>query len=455
MKKFSEVYGNANSVTLNVTNNCNLNCVYCFEKEKSPAMMPPEIAIDAIDKMYNKLEGREPFTINFFGGEPLLNWKTVKAVIDHCNEKKYVVRYGITTNLTILTDEMLDYFDDVNMPLLVSIDGIKEVHDRNRCNSYDRVIANFKKLIDRGLGQYIETRFTIMPHDIKYTLQGMKELFELGINNFCPMPVTDAEWDDESLEECRKFYKECNEWFLSIVSDPKNKRNVSIKNIDDLLRNVLMPEQNDPYMCPIFGNGWCTIDWKGKVYACHQGPTSEMPFKEDLCIGDLDMVDEKKIKTIMPKADYPKERCKNCIGKSICKCGCPVENMRETGSYTTATKAYCDLKCIMVEASRETQKELLKLEVSHNRALTQVKESMKVKEYVDKLFKETDLSIDNNLQLITQITHLNEMIDNLGGEHYLIPGFRDYINDKLKRFLVALATHDHAYIHNEYREVKD
>ena len=109
----------------------------------------------------------------------------------------------------------------------------------------------------------------------------------------------------------------------------------------------------------------------------------------------------------------------------------------------------------MVEVSRETQKILLSQEVSHNRALTQVKESMKVKEYVDKIFNETDLSIDNNLQLITQITHLNEMIDNLGGEHYLVPGFRDYINDKLKRFLVALATHDHAYIHNEYREVKD
>ena len=266
MKKFSEVYGKANSVTLNVTNNCNLDCVYCFEKEKTPAMMPPEIAIEAIDKMYNKLEGREAFTINFFGGEPLLNWKTIKAVIDHCNEKNYVVRYGITTNLTILTDEMLDYFDDVNMPLLVSIDGIKEVHDRNRCNSYDRVIANFKKLIDRGLGQYIETRFTIMPHDIKYTLQGMKELFDLGINNFCPMPVTDTEWDDESLDECRKFYKDCNEWFLSIVSDPKNKRNVSIKNIDDLLRNVLMPEHNDPYMCPIFGNGCLFIIFSFFLY---------------------------------------------------------------------------------------------------------------------------------------------------------------------------------------------
>ena len=89
MKKFSEVYGKANSVTLNVTNNCNLDCVYCFEKEKTSAMMPPEIAIEAIDKMYNKLKGREAFTINFFGGEPLLNWKTIKAVIDHCNEKKY------------------------------------------------------------------------------------------------------------------------------------------------------------------------------------------------------------------------------------------------------------------------------------------------------------------------------------------------------------------------------
>ena len=103
--RFEEFYGNSDSITLNVTNNCNLACSYCFETDKTRAMMKPEIAVEAIKKAYSpNAPNTMPYTINFFGGEPLLNWPAIKAVIDYCNENNLKVQYGFTTNLTILTE---------------------------------------------------------------------------------------------------------------------------------------------------------------------------------------------------------------------------------------------------------------------------------------------------------------------------------------------------------------
>ncbi len=440
-QKFTEVYNKCDSITLNVTNNCNLHCTYCFEQSKENLMMTKEIAIDAVRKTYRPLSGREPFTINFFGGEPLLNWNTIKAVIDYCNENKLKVRYGITTNLTILTDEMIEYFDNESIPVLVSIDGIKSVHDKNRCNSFDTVIGNIKKLIDAGLGIYIEARMTILPADIKYAMDGIKMLYDMGINNFCPMPVTDVEWDDQSLIDAKKFYHEVTQFFIDTVKDVDSNgknRNLSIKNVDDLMQNILIPEINDPFMCPIFKNTWCTIDYRGDVYACHQGPTSTEKLQDTLYIGNLDWVNPEKITEEIRKADYALENCNDCIGKSVCKCGCPVENMRETGSYTHPTNAYCHLKRIMVQVIKEKQEDIMKIENPHNRILTMVHECMKIKEYVDSVYTSTKL--DDTLKLYTQITHIKEMIDNV--DDNIFPTFREYIDNRLKDILIALTLND-------------
>jgi len=450
-QKFTDVYKDANSVTLNVTNNCNLHCTYCFEQAKEKLMMPPEIAIEAINKMYHRLDGREPFTINFFGGEPLLNWPTIKAAIDYCNKERLKVRYGITTNLTLLTDEMIDYFDDESIPVLVSIDGIKSVHDKNRCGSFDTTLNNIQRLIDKNLTIFIEARMTILPEDMKYAMDGVKMLYDMGINNFCPMPVTDVEWDTESLKDAKKFYTEVTQFFIDKVSDPNNTRNISIKNVDDLMQNILVPEINDPYMCPIFGDKWCTIDYRGDVYACHQGPTSEGELKDTLYIGNLDWVDPDKINNEIRKADYSMPECENCIGKSVCKCGCPVENMRENGKYTHPTKAYCELKKIMISSMKEKQEEIMNIESPHNRILTMVHECMKIKTYVDSIYNETKLS--DTLKLYSQIQHVSEMLDNI--DDNVLPTFRDYIDGKLKEILIALTVNDNVIIDdNSHKEEK-
>lgn len=438
MRKFQDVY-DCDSITINVTNNCNLNCKYCFEHEKNKNFMSPQTAIDIIDTSYKKINKElNEFTINIFGGEPLLNWPTIKALIDHCNEKQYKVKYGITTNLTILTDEMIKYIDDNEIMMLVSIDGIKEVHDKNRCNTYDIVIENLKELIKNNLSLFVEARMTILPEDVKNAIYGVKELINLGINNICPMPVTDVEWSEEHLQELKEYYNSLMKYYISLLNDNLITRNISIKNTDEILTNVLEPEAIDPVMCPIYSNKWCAFDTNGDVYPCHQGPTSEEPYKSNMFLGNIYTgIDETKLRKSHKYAEFLKADCNGCIARAICKCGCPSENMRMSNSEDIPTNAYCDTQRILVQAVKQYQNKILNASNIRNRSINLLKENIKIKSYLDKMFTTTDFS--NRLEFISRICHLQEMMHNLG-EQNIYPTFRAYINEKLKGLIAAMLT---------------
>ena len=434
MKDFREVY-ECDSITLNVTNSCNLNCVYCFEHDKNSQMMSPTVAIDIVDKAYREVPSEiGSFTINIFGGEPLLNWDTIKALIDHCNEKKYKVKFGITTNLTKLTEEMMEYIDDNSIMLLVSIDGIKKIHDKNRCGSYDIVKGNLHSLIDRGLGIFVEARMTILPSDCPYVIDGIRELVFMGVNNICPMPVTDVEWDEGDIEELELCYRDILDFYISILNDETMTRNISIKNTDEILMNVLSPEIDDPLICPIYSNRWCAFDTNGDIYPCHQGPTSKEPFKSEMLIGNIYTgVDVSKIRSEEVHATYPKDRCEDCEGRSVCKCGCPTENLRETGQSDMPSDGYCDTQIALVRSVKKAQGRILSASNIRNRMVNLLKENLKLKEYVDLIYEGTDM--EDLFTMQTRVSHLIEMMNNLG-EEKIYPTFAEYIN---KRIAVMVA----------------
>jgi len=435
IKPFKEVY-DCDSITINVTNNCNLNCTYCFEHAKNLQMMEPQVAIDIIDTAYNTIDKRSgDFTINIFGGEPLLNWPTIKALIDHCNKKKYKVKYGITTNLTILTDEIISYIDDNAIMMLVSIDGIKKIHNWNRCDSFKTVYSNLKKLIDADLALFVEARMTILPRDVKYAIHGIKMLIKMGVNNICPMPVTDVEWSDGDIKILEKHYIRTMEYYISQLNIAGH-RNIAIKNADEVLLNIMSPEIDDPIMCPIYSNKWCAFDTNGDIYPCHQGPTSTEPFKKNMYIGNIYTgVEIDRIRIGDIHATYSKEMCKDCIGKAICKCGCPVENLRETGSEEVPSDGYCKTQIALVNAVKAFHEKILASSNIRNRMLNVLKENLKIKDYIDLIYEKTNL--EDSLVISSRILHIQEMIDNLKSDN-LLPTFKEYIDARLKVILAYM-----------------
>ena len=434
IKTFNQVY-QCDSITINLTNNCNLSCRYCFEKNKSKEldMMSEQTIIDTIDIAYSSHyvnpNFNNIFTINFFGGEPLLNWKAMKACIDHCNEKSYKVFYGVTTNLTILTDEMIDYIDKYRIHLLVSIDGIKQIHDKNRSNSYDTVIRNLNRLKDRDLLIYVEARMTVLPEDASSMFESVKHLYSLGIDNICPMPVTDVEWSDSYLNDYKDSFYKITQWFITITSDTSYKRNLSIKNINDNLINVMSPDVADDLLCAIYNNKWCAIDTNGDVYPCHQLPTSSPSIKQKHLIGNIYTgVDSDLIITNPRKASFYKEECNSCIARSVCKGGCPQENLRLNNKEDQPSIAYCSLHKIDADIITHFHKKILNSTTIRGKLLVRLKENLKIKDYLDFIFNETDLR--DTLTASTRLIKLREMISSIG-EEQILPTFKDYFQQRL------------------------
>lgn len=430
MENFTTVYSKPQAVTMLLTNDCNLACSYCFESNKGKDYMPKEMALDILKATYNVVDPMAGiFTLNMFGGEPLMNWDTFKAVCDYVLENNLKIRITATTNLTLLTDEMIDYIDELSIPILVSVDGIKEVHDKHRCNSFDKVIENMKKLIDRDLGYLIEARMTVAPDTAKYMYESVKMLVDLGINNIANVPASDLDWDAQSIQDYKDNYEKILDMYIDILNDETNKRNISLYKVDQALNLALEPIKEDTSMCNIGNPRWVIVDWKGDIWPCPDYPTTD---NVDLIAGKIGNfytgVDETKVDPKPMVATYELERCKGCEAISICKSGCPYENYTKNGKFNEPTIGYCTLQKAFVEIIKAYQDKLLEATNIRSRQLNVLIENLKVKKYYDEKVKTINL-LDREFGV--RLNHFVEKYDNLNNKGNVLPSFDTYFKHEL------------------------
>lgn len=430
MENFTTVYSNPQAVTMLLTNDCNLACSYCFESNKGKDYMPKEMALDILKATYNVVDPMAGiFTLNMFGGEPLMNWETFKAVCDYVLENNLKIRITATTNLTLLTDEMIDYIDELSIPILVSVDGIKEVHDKHRCNSFDKVIENMKKLIDRDLGYLIEARMTVAPDTAKYMYESVKMLVDLGINNIANVPASDLDWDAQSIQDYKDNYEKILDMYIDILNDETNKRNISLYKVDQALNLALEPIKEDTSMCNIGNPRWVIVDWKGDIWPCPDYPTTD---NVDLIAGKIGNfytgVDETKVDPKPMVATYELERCKGCEAISICKSGCPYENYTKNGKFNEPTIGYCTLQKAFVEIIKAYQDKLLEATNIRSRQLNVLIENLKVKKYYDEKVKTINL-LDREFGV--RLNHFVEKYENLNNKGNVLPSFDTYFKHEL------------------------
>ena len=430
MENFTTVYSKPQAVTMLLTNDCNLACSYCFESNKGKDYMPKEMALDILKATYNVVDPMAGvFTLNMFGGEPLMNWDTFKAVCDYVLENNLKIRITATTNLTLLTDEMIDYIDELSIPILVSVDGIKEVHDKHRCNSFDKVIENMKKLIDRDLGYLIEARMTVAPDTAKYMYESVKMLVDLGINNIANVPASDLDWDTQSIQDYKDNYEKILDMYIDILNDETNKRNISLYKVDQALNLALEPIKEDTSMCNIGNPRWVIVDWKGDIWPCPDYPTTD---NVDLIAGKIGNfytgVDETKVDPKPMVATYELERCKGCEAISICKSGCPYENYTKNGKFNEPTIGYCTLQKAFVEIIKAYQDKLLEATNIRSRQLNILIENLKVKKYYDEKVKTINL-LDREFGV--RLNHFVEKYENLNNKGNVLPSFDTYFKHEL------------------------
>lgn len=288
---YEEKYSYPVRVMLNLTDNCNLACRYCFVQQK-PNYMTLQVAKDAVDYIVNnhkirteKYGFKERKSIYFFGGEPTLMFDSIIVPLIDYIETIYDIDefdFGITTNGTLLNKERIDFLKKYNIFPLLSIDGNAETQNYNRPykngigNSFDAVIKNIPYLLENFPD--VCFRSTVYKDTVKNLYDNFLFAESLGFKNYACIPDTrSVTWNDEDLQvfygQLEKIIYHQIEYFLK-GERPK----MDFSGLYDAFKNVILSElyedrekelRRTPWRCGLGASG-CSINYKGDIFSCQE-----------------------------------------------------------------------------------------------------------------------------------------------------------------------------------------
>jgi uncharacterized protein len=209
------------------TEGCNLGCTYCFEKNMlGHRKMPTEVAKLAVDLLFDYSGEESSLQITHFGGEPTLNFPAIQSSTEYAEKKATAlgksVEFDMTTNGVLLNDNMVAFFADHNVRVLLSIDGLEASHDKFRVDKRGR--GTFKQVM-KGLEilkkkqSWIGAKMTVMPENVGALFHDVMGLYNLGVNHFIIGHATGVEWSDKAMSVFEDEYGQLYHWYQE---NPRN-----------------------------------------------------------------------------------------------------------------------------------------------------------------------------------------------------------------------------------------
>lgn len=348
------------AMCLHISHDCNLRCKYCFASTgdfgKGRKLMPFEVGKAAIDFLLEKSVGRENLEVDFFGGEPLMNFDVVKQIVEYARSKEEEYhknfRFTITTNGMLLDDDTIDYINKEMYNVVLSIDGRKEVNDRMRVRvdgsgCYDRILPKFKKLVDgRGDKEYY-VRGTYTKYNLDFS-EDVMHLYEAGFDEISVEPVIESPEEAYAIteEDLDQIYAEYDKLVDRIGAIRKNGKHINFFHfMIDL----------DQGPCVIkrlrgcgSGNEYVSITPDGDIYPCHQfvghdeykmGNIEEGTFNNDIK------------KEFAGCHVYSKPACQECWARFYCSGGCNANNFVFNGDIHKAYELSCKIQRKRIECA--------------------------------------------------------------------------------------------------------
>ena len=336
------------ALCLHVSHDCNLRCKYCFASTgdfgTGRKIMPPEVAIRAIDWVAKKSGKRHNIEVDFFGGEPLMAMDTVKATVEYAraHEKEWGkhFRFTMTTNGVLLSDENIKYFNENMDNCVLSLDGRKEVNDRNRLTvngkgSYDVIVPKFQKLIEgRGTKDYyLRGTFTRFHQDFA---EDVKALASIG-RNISVEPVVGKEDDPYALQEAdlpalKAEYERLAEYLRDHPETNFFHFNVDLAQGPCVIKRLRGCGAGCEYVA---------ITPEGDIYPCHQ-----FVGNEDYKLGSLydGTFDQELSGRFAGLNIYTREECRDCWARFYCSGGCSASNLLVNGDIKKPHRVGCELE---------------------------------------------------------------------------------------------------------------
>lgn len=344
--------GVVKALCLHVAHTCNLNCSYCFASQGKyngdRAVMDFETGKRAFDFLIENSGSRKNLEVDFFGGEPLMNWQVVKDLVKYARsiEKKHGknFRFTLTTNGLLIDDDVIDFANKEMSNVVLSLDGRKEIHDRYRVDysglgSWERIVPKFQKFIEaRGnKDYYMRGTFTHANPDF---LNDIKVMLDNGFSSLSMEPVVCEPGDPAELtkEDMPIIFKQYEDLAKLMIERKKEGRPftfyhymIDLSDGPCIYKRISGCGSGTEYMA--------VTPW-GDLYPCHQFVGDEK-FK----LGNIwDGVVNKEIQDEFASCNvYAREECKDCWARLYCSGGCAANAYHSTGSVKGIYKYGCDL----------------------------------------------------------------------------------------------------------------
>ena len=352
---------NIKSICLNVAHICNLACPYCFASggnyKGAEALMTLEVGKKAIDFLLDKSQGRPIVEVDFFGGEPLLNFKLIKQLVTYGNEegrkKGKVIKWSMTTNGVLLDEEAAKFLVENDIGTVLSIDGREDIHDYNRYFKNGK--GSFKVVMDNYLDfkEYTEdyvARGTYTSRNLDF-YKDVKFLKESGFSHISMEPVIGEKITLADLATIKDSYKKLAEMYLQWLKEGNPLDffhfNINLKGGPCIYKRITACGAGFEYLA---------VTPTGDIYPCHQ-----LIENQDYLMGNImtetfnDNIAEEFLHTNI----YTKDKCKNCWARFYCSGGCHSNNLKYGQGLNEPDDLSCELQKIRLEAALLVQGKIL------------------------------------------------------------------------------------------------
>ena len=348
------------ALCLHIAHDCNLACKYCFAEEGEyhgrRALMSFEVGKLALDYLIAHSGSRRNLEVDFFGGEPLMNWQVVKDLVAYGREqeKKFDknFRFTLTTNGVLLNDEIMEFCNREMANVVLSLDGRKEVHDRMRPfrsgqGSYDLVVPKFQKFVaSRGNSRYY-VRGTFTHYNLDFA-KDVLHYVDLGFTELSMEPVVAPADADYAIreEDLPRIMEEYDSLAGAMVEREKQGKGFRFFHfMIDLTGGPCVYKRMSG--CGS-GTEYLAVTPWGDFYPCHQFVGEEKFLLGNVYDGIVrnDIVDEFKCCNV-----YTKPKCRDCFARYYCSGGCAANSYHFHGTINDAYDIGCELQRKRVECA--------------------------------------------------------------------------------------------------------
>lgn len=357
------------ALCLHVAHTCNLNCNYCFASQGKyqgeRALMSFAVGKQALDFLIAHSGTRTNLEVDFFGGEPLMNWDVVKQLVAYARTQEPIYkkkfRFTLTTNGVLVDEDVIEFANREMHNVVLSLDGRKEVHDRLRKNyegkgSYDTIVPKFQKFVESRGGKNYYIRGTFTHNNVDFT-NDLFHMADLGFTELSMEPVVCAPTDPYALteEDLPKLFEQYELLAKEMIKREKEGRGFTFYHyMIDLSHGPCIYKRLSG--CGS-GTEYLAVTPWGDLYPCHQFVGDEAYLMGNVWDGVTNTVMQDKFRSCNV---YSRPECKDCWAKLYCSGGCAANAYHATGDISGVYEYGCKLfrkrmECAIMIKAAETE----------------------------------------------------------------------------------------------------